>query len=103
MSITITFAELSKSNTPSVAYAVDCANNAPAAPAMAAGRGVGGDQAPVHRRANRMHAPHVLANPGKCLAEGRVDDAPYHVEDQKQQNGDIDVIAATEQIVFEQA
>ena len=45
-----------------------------------------------------MHAPHVLANAGKRLAEGRVDDAPYHVKDQKQQNSDIDVIGMAEQI-----
>src|SRR5664279_2293470 len=58
---------------------------------------------PVHRRADGMHAPYVLADAGERLAERRIDDAPHEIEHHRQHDQRVDVIGAAVEVVLEYA
>src|SRR5262249_45900573 len=65
--------------------------------------GVDDDEAPAHRRADRMHAIDVFADAGERPTKGRVDDAAHHVEQNEQHHTAIDIIGAAVEVVVEHA
>ena len=46
----------------------------------------------AHRRADRVHAQHVLADPAQALAEGRIDQHPHEHEADEQHREDVEVL-----------
>ncbi len=64
---------------------------------------VDGDHAPVHRRTDRMHAPHVLADTGQRLPERRVDQPAHQIEHDRQHEQHVDIIGVAVEVVVEQA
>ena len=73
--MTITPAEVSKSNTPSVDELRGLREQRAGDAGDRRRDRVDDQQPPVHRRADRVHARHVLADAGERLAERRIDDA----------------------------
>ena len=65
---------------------------------------VAGDQPPVHRRADGMHAQHVLADAGEALPERRIDQRAHEQEADEQHAEHVEILhARIERIEFEQA
>ena len=66
--------------------------------------GVAGDQPPVHRRADRVHAQHVLADAGEALPERRIDQRADEHEADEQHAEHVEILhARIERIELEQA
>ena len=64
---------------------------------------VAGDQPPVHRRADRVHAQHVLADAGEALAERRIDQRAHEHEADEQHAQHVEILhARIERVEFEQ-
>ena len=57
----------------------------------------------MHRRADRVHAPHIFANAGERLAERRIDDAAHEIEHDRQHAEHVKIIGVAIEVVIEHA
>ena len=58
--------------------------------------GVAGDEPRAHRRADRMHAQHVLADSRQALAERRIDERAHEHEADEQHRQDVEILACSD-------